>query len=139
MEFNLKQAEAPVEKLIWQDMKQIDFKFNLPLLINRRGEVLLGNCLKKQITKKKSYPVIIVEIDNYMGQILKDLELTVVEENSIERYHAIQKELKVYINSFNIGFEIISLFDNEELKENGLITEENYIRPYTSRFKHLEG
>ena len=89
MEFNLKRAEAPVEKLIWQDMKQIDFKFNLPLLINRKGEVLLGNCLKKQILKKKSYPVIIVEKDDYMKQILKDLELTVVEENSIERYHAI--------------------------------------------------
>lgn len=138
MEFKLKRIEAPVNKLIWHDIQQIDFKFKLPLLINRRGEVLLGNCQKQHVLKKQFQDVVVVQMDDYIVPILKDLELAVVEENSVERYHAIEKEMRSYLNSFNQDYELLSLFDDEELRENGLITKENYIRPYTHRFKDLE-
>lgn len=78
MGFKLKRIEAPVNKLIWHDIQQIEFKFKLPLLINRRGEVLLGNCQKQHVLKKQFQDVVVVQIDDYMKKVLSEIEIVVV-------------------------------------------------------------
>lgn len=133
--FKLNRINAPMNKITWFEMEQINYQFTLPLLIDRRGYVLLGNSVKKQHIHKEKIDVVVISVDDYLKDILYEIEKTVVKENKLERYIEIEKELSQYLREFNKGYELISLFDDEEIKEYGLITNENFIMPPPYNFK----
>jgi len=118
--------------LVWKlnfnlDVPCTDFKTDLPLLINEKNDVVLGNSLRKNYGMMEEVKCIIIEQDKYLEKSLLDIELAVIEENSKDRYYAIEKELKKYLSDFKNDFELISLFNIETEKD--FITEENYLDP----------
>ena len=133
--FKLNRIKAPMQKIKWFEMQQIDYQFKLPLLIDRRGYVLLGNSVKEQHIHKEELDVVVISVDDYLKDVLYEIEKAVVKENKLERCIEIEKELSQYLREFNKDYELISLFDDEEIKEYRLITNENFIMPPPYNFK----
>lgn len=132
--FNLNRVKAELYKLTWFEMEQIDYVFDLPILIDRRGYVLLGNSIKNQVINNETVEAIVVSVDDYMKGILYEIESVVVGEGSLDRFRNIEAELKNYLADFDRKFEVLSLFDDEELRETRLVTEDNFIKPPAYNF-----
>ena len=118
-------------ELKWQEMNQIKYKWNLPILIDDEFNVMLGNSLKDSLGD--DIYVFIYNHNDKLKENLYYIESKVVEENSIKRFNAIYSEVYGYINELRKDrYESISLFD---FKENGIITEDNYEKPAEDDYK----
>ena len=113
--------------LKWTEMPQVSYKWILPILVDNNFNVIAGNCLKDCLGNE----IICVIIDNYDRDILfesiRDIETKIAEENSDKRLDAVFTQLYNFFKEVRKPkVESISLFN---VKEEGLITEENYIEP----------
>lgn len=120
----------PKDNLHFQEMKQIDFKLDIPILINNKCFVLLGNSVKNILGN--DVKVISISANNYLNQCLFDLEKIIVDENNLERVYQFQEEISQYIYSELNNIDKNSLF---EVKEYGLIDEAKYIKPPEYNFE----
>lgn len=124
--------------LKWKEMPQIDYKWNLPILVDSNLNVIIGNSLKDSL----SGDIFIVKMDNYQREVLfqalYDIETKIAEENSKERLDMIHVELSQFFREVRKPVvETISLFD---IKEDRCITPELYIEPPPYDFnKHGKG
>ena len=121
--------------LKWKEMTQLDFNWNLPILINTDMEVIVGNSLKDSLPDS----IIVVMMDNNQREVLYqaifDIESKIAEENSIDRLNQIYIKIRDFFNEVRKPVvEQYSLFD---LKEDRCITPELYIEPPPYNFnKH---
>ena len=118
------------DSLKWSEMPQIEYKWNLPILINTEMQVVLGNSLKDSLPSS----IIVIQMDNnnreVLIQALHDIETRIAEENSINRIDRLYVEISSYLKEVRKPFtEQIELFT---IKETDFITPENYIEtpPY---------
>ena len=124
--------------LKWKEMPQLDYKWNLPILVDAELNVVIGNSLKDSLDDN----IIIVKMDNnqreVLFQALYDIETKIAEENSRERLDMIHVELSQFFREIRKPvIETISLFD---IKEDRCITPELYIEPPPYDFnKHGKG
>lgn len=110
--------------LIWKEMPQISYKWILPILVNHKREVIAGNSLKDSLPEE----LLIAVIEK--NQILEDnlfyIESKVVEENNPKRIGTFDFELREYFKELRKPeTEQLSLMN--DVKEYGLISEENYL------------
>ena len=126
------------DTLKWKEMIQIDYKWNLPILINTEYEVIVGNSLKDSLSDN----IIVVIMDNnqreVLFQALFDIEQKIAEENDETRLNQIYMAIRNFFTEVRKPkFENIELFS---LKEDRCITEELYIEPPPYDFnKHGKG
>lgn len=110
--------------LKWKEINQISFKWNLPILIDNEFNVLAGNCLNNYLSN--DILVVIVNKNEVLEKNLYYIEQKVIEENSEKRFHTIYSEVLGYFNELRKPeVEQVTLFD--EIKEKGIISEDNYI------------
>ena len=116
--------------LKWKEIPQIDYKWNLPILVNSNLEVVLGNSLKDSLSDS----IIIVIMDNDQREPLFDalyvIETRIAEENSISRIDRLYVQIRDYLREVRKPYvEQVELFS---MKEDGFITPENFIEtpPY---------
>lgn len=125
--------------LVWKEMQQLQYKWDLPILVDTDKNVILGNSLKDCLPDW----VIVVQTDNYNREGLFEalclLETCIANENSEKRLHTIYSEMHKYM-----GLLKRKRFENETLftfKETECISPENYIEPPPYDFnkhKHLD-
>lgn len=118
--------------LKWKEIGQINYKWNLPILIDNKYNVLVGNSLKDILPDE-----VIVVITNYnptLEETLYYVENKVVEENSEDRFNVINYEIREYFKELRKPpIETISLFD--EIKETRTINSEIYRMPPEDDYK----
>lgn len=135
----MKFYKAPKHRLTWKEMPQLNFNWNLPILVDTDYNVIVGNSLKDCLSDS----IIIVIMDNYQREVLfqalYDIETKIAEENDENRLNAIYKSIRDFFREVRKPqVENISLF--EELKETRCITEELYDEPPAYDFnKHGKG
>jgi len=113
--------------LNFQDMPQIIYKWNIPILVDNNLNVILGNSLKDCLSDK----VFLVIVDSFDREVLfdalKEIELKIAEENSKERIEMIYAEIYNFFKEVRKPkIETVSLFSYQEAEE---ITEETYVEP----------
>lgn len=100
------------------------YNWNLPILVNDKLEVVVGNCLKDSLNDEVL--IIMIDKNDLLEENLFYMESKIVEENSEKRINVIYCEIREYLREYRKPkVENISLF--EEPKNTNLITEENYI------------
>jgi len=114
-----------IELTFDESIPTIPYKLNVPLLINQSKLVVLGNSLRDNIGDE--IEVIEVPDDDYIISTLKLLELEVVEQEE-NTFYKIETEVKKYLRMF-VGGEEMSLFGEDELEEDRLITAHNFDSP----------
>lgn len=115
-------------------MKQIQYKWKLPILIDDEYNVLCGNSLKDSLPD--DIIVVIAKKDELLERTCNHIELAVVEEGSEKRYHMIYQDLTKFFVKEKYANSQMQLF---QFKEKGFITEENYIKPRAYNFtKHTK-
>lgn len=121
--------------LNWREMPQVPFKWKMPILIDSEKNVVCGNSLKESLPDS----IIVVMMDNNQREALFEglfnLELSVANECSLERYDSAQSEVKEYLLLCRKPkYESVELFP---FKETLCITPENYVEPPPYNFnKH---
>jgi hypothetical protein len=115
-----------IELTFDESIPTIPYKLNVPLLINQSKLVVLGNSLRDNIGDE--IEVIEVPDDDYIISTLKLLELEVVEQEE-NTFYKIETEVKKYLRMFVGGVEEMSLFGEDELEEDRLITAHNFNSP----------
>lgn len=111
----------------------ISYKIELPLLIDNRNNVLVGNSLRAYFDPLDDVKCIVdYNNDEFARSVFAGIELYFATENSFERIKNIETQLKKYINSFNRTFESISLFEIEQEKR--WVTKDNYDKPPVYNF-----
>lgn len=134
----MKFYKCPKNILEWQEMPQLQYKWNLPILVNTEKKVIIGNSLKDSLPDN----IIVVVIDNNqretLYQALHDIELKIAEENSVDRLNQIYTAIHGFFKEVRKPvIEYIELF---RLEENRCITPETYIEPPPYDFnKHGKG
>lgn len=119
--------------LIFYDTDTINFKSKLPLLIDKDNNVIAGNCLRNNFKNDDDINCVILKNSNdFIADTIYEFENAVAEENSIERFYAIESELSKYIKNENTNIETFTLFDSKETR---CITEELFIPPPPYNFK----
>lgn len=124
--------------LKWKEMIQVQYKWNLPILVDTDLNVIIGNSLKDCLPDS----IIIVQMDNYkrevLFQALYDIESKIAEENSEDRLNQLYTNMHGFFKEVRKPVtEYVSLFD---IKETGFVTPENYIEPPPYDFnKHGKG
>lgn len=119
--------------LIFYDTDIINFKSKLPLLIDSDNNVIAGNCLRNNFKEDEVIDCIVLKNSNdFIADMLYEIENEVVAENKIERFYAIENELRDFIKNENSEIEILSLFN---FKETRCITKERFIKPPPYNFK----
>lgn len=124
--------------LKWKEIKQLQYKWTLPILVNDELEVVIGNSLKDSLPDN----IIIVKMDNnqreVLFQALYDIETKIAEENSEERLNLLQVELQQFFNE--VRKPVVEYMDLFPMKEERIITPELYIEPPPYDFnKHGKG
>jgi len=121
------------EALKFTDMPQVDYKWDLPILIDNDYNVIAGNCLKDKLIGQ----VLVIIINNEDREVLFDsikfIEQKIAEENSVDRLNAIYTDFHTFFREVRKPvYEQGNLF---EFKDTGFITEENYIEPPAYNFE----
>ncbi len=113
--------------LKWSEIPQVSYKWNLPILVNSELKVVLGNSLKDSLPDN----IFIVMIDNNQREVLfnafYEIENKIAIENSEKRLHAIHAEFTRFFRE--VRKKKVESFELFPMKEEGFITEENYILP----------
>lgn len=110
--------------LKWKEINQIQYKWKLPILVNHKREVIAGNSLYDSLPDE--ILVCVIEKNQKLEDNLFYIEEKVVEEGKIERVGILDSELRNYFKELRKPeTQQLTLFDN--VKETGLISEENYI------------
>ena len=134
----MKFYKVPKSRLKWKEMLQINFKWNLPILIDTDFNVVAGNSLKDSLSDN----IIVVIMDNnqreVLFQALFDIEEKIAEENDKNRLNQIYIKVRDFFREVRKPrVETIELFNT---RENRCITEELYIEPPPYDFnKHGKG
>jgi len=115
-------------QLKWKEMPQIKYLWKLPILIDKDLNVIIGNSLKDCLPDS----IFVVVCDNYDREVLFnslfEIENAIALENSVERFDKIYTSVYWFFKEIRKEkIETISLF--EDIKEDRLVTEENYIEP----------
>ena len=121
------------EALKFTDMPQVDYKWDLPILIDNDYNVIAGNCLRDKLIGQ----VLVIIINNEDREVLFDsikfIEQKIAEENSVDRLNAIYTDFHTFFREVRKPvYEQGNLF---EFKDTGLVTEENYIEPPAYNFE----
>jgi hypothetical protein len=128
MKFSIEIKEIVYWKLTFNyDCPQIDYKPNLPLLVDTNGLVLIGSSFRKHFDPLDMVSCILTEPDGYLTKSIWEIEKEIVLEQNINRIYEIESEFKNYLDEFKNPYESFTLFDN--IPDDRLITKENYIDP----------
>ena len=128
MKFSIETKEMVYWKLTFNyECPQIEYKPNLPFLIDSNGLVLIGSSFRKHFNPLDMVPCILTEPDDYLTSSLWEIEKEIVLEESLERIYEIEKEVKKYLADFKNPYESFTLF--EDMPDDRLITKENYVDP----------
>lgn len=112
--------------LVFYDTETVDYKPNIPLLIDPQNNVLVGNSVRNSFMPDEDIPCIVMDASEYDAESLYLLEDCVAKENNLERYSDINYNLKQYIANESDKSENLVFFD---LKVLDRIIPENYIKP----------
>jgi len=130
MQFKIEKTEIECWKLTFNEtVPLVNFKTDLPLLINDENKVILGNSLRDNYDMLDLVKCVIIKKDIYLENSLLEIEIQVaIEEENEDRLYEIEKEMKSYLSSF-YNFEKLSLFDESEIRQTDIITKEIYKDP----------
>ena len=126
---NIKIVDCDISNLWFdEDIPYLAFKSKLPFLCDTEYNVLFGNYFFRD--KSKKCKCIFIRNNPLLEESLLELERFLVNENSMERLHALDTELLTWLNNeFTGDIEQLSLFSSLDICEKGTITEEAYIKP----------
>lgn len=111
--------------LIWTEMPQIDYKWSLPILVDHKRNVVLGNSLRDRLNSEVI--VIVIEKNERLTEDLLFIENKLAEENNLKRIGFLESELKELLRE--IRKPIVENIDLFEFRDTSCITEENFILP----------
>ncbi len=106
MRFSIEIVEMSYWKLKFNDdCPQINYKLDLPLLVDENGLVLVGSSFRKHFSALDKVSCIIAKPDAFLTNALWEIEKGIAEENDTDRFYRMEEELKNYINKFSNPFE----------------------------------
>ena len=114
-----------------EEVPTVDFNIKVPLIVDEKDNVLMGNCLRENINALDEIDVIIIHSDPFIKQVLKDLELAFVEENSMKRFNQIEKEVQTFL-AYIVRPVAENLFEFD--REHRTIEEVEFIKPPAYNF-----
>lgn len=106
-------------------------KLDIPLLVDEKDRVLLGNSLRKNFELTEEIECIIIKTDDYMLRPLEELETALIKDNEKHDVKRVVQGLKKYLSSFNEA-EALRLFDLPA--DNNFVTEKNFKKPADYNF-----
>lgn len=113
-----------------ESVPTVEFKTDLPFLIDAQNRVLAGNCLRFNYNALDIVECVVVQMyacSKHLYEFIKALECKIAKENNVDRLYLLERDLKDYLSDFNKGFEELSLFST--VRQVDFITEENYLLP----------
>lgn len=129
--FNVKKAisyEIEFEK----DFPQVDTELNIPFITDKKNKVIFGNMIRNQhLSFNEEIQIVELDIDEYTKNVIIEIEMAIASENNPERLRSMEEQLMNYLKNHESKIEMIQLFD---YKEQGLITEDNFIAPPAYNF-----
>lgn len=122
------------KRIFWElqfrnDVEQSEQKRTVPLLINKKNQVVLGNCFRESFEVLDEIDCLLLD-DPFEEKVLSELERMIMLECDRHRQIQIQEEIRSFIIDLQDKTEHLTLF--ELPKEDKLITKENYIKPPTT-------
>lgn len=109
-----------------EEIPRLNIDIDVPLLIDKDFNVLIGNCLRKE-SLFSEVNVIQIENDVFLKKVLKGVELALIAENDLKRFHTIEKEIKEYLSSQSQNYDQNDLFNVG--KETKTIEETSFFKP----------
>lgn len=123
----------PLWLLNFREVPQLSINIDVPLLIDEKLNVLIGNSLKNYFTNDVKCVLISNEIANHLRKWLNDLEDYLIEEKNIKRYHDIEIDIKEFLKEINSTKDDKNLFSLN--RETRTIEETDFDKPGKFRFK----
>jgi len=135
MRYRIEIKKIPAWKLNFDNsIPMVDFKTDMPLLVDQENRVLLGSCLRACYPADKEVSAIVVQIradSEHLKGFLTALEVRITSEKNKERLYSLERDVKSYVASFRDYFEEPSLFDT--IKQEDVITVKNYLKPLPTK------
>ena len=131
----MKIEEKPNWLLNYKEVNKLPIKINVPLLIDENDNVLFGNSLKEYYKNEPNINCIIIKnsLAFRLEKWLYDLELYLIEENNVERYHNIESEIQNLIKITTSSNSNDNLFILS--KETRTILDVEFDKPGKFKFK----
>jgi len=111
--------------LIWTEMPQLDYKWSMPILVDHKRNVLLGNSLRDRLNNEVI--IIVIEKNERLAEDLLFIENKLAEENNLKRIGRLEAEIRDYLRE--VRKPIVENVDLFEFRDTNCITEENFILP----------
>lgn len=131
----MKIEEKPTWLLNFKEINKLPVRIEVPLLTDEDNNVLLGNSLKEYYNNKPNINCVIIKnsLAFRLKKWLYDLEVYLVEENNIERYHNIENEIQNLLKIANASDLNDNLFVLS--KETRTILDVEFDKPGKFKFK----
>lgn len=128
----MKVYQVSKKYLKWKEIEQINYPWNLPILVDKDYNVIMGSSLKN-VLSEQLLVVVLKEPSEGIRRNLFEIESAIAVQKDLVRVDSYNKLLYRYLKDTRYINEQLELLD---YRDTNIITEENYKIPPLRSFRN---